>query len=188
MLGFDAAVDGDVVFRGLVLARIVEPTSKADSRTGFRRDRRGDRRLSHRDASPITICPTCCTPTTISSLCGAGRTGSDVAGALPAPSTLYFETHTADGFREPGFSNYPEVAITAGRLYMGNLDAVRDWGYAPEYVEGMSRMLQVDKPDYVLATGWGYRSGTFSQPGSIELALTGRTMSGSMNATFGPPR
>jgi GDPmannose 4,6-dehydratase len=42
-------------------------------------------------------------------------------------------------------------------LYMGNLDAVRDWGYAPEYVEGMWRMLQVDEPgDYVLATGVGY--------------------------------
>ncbi|GAB33986.1 GDP-mannose 4,6-dehydratase [Gordonia otitidis] len=40
-------------------------------------------------------------------------------------------------------------------LYMGNLDAIRDWGYAPEYVEGMWRMLQVDEPDdYVLATGF----------------------------------
>ncbi|MCH5645470.1 GDP-mannose 4,6-dehydratase [Gordonia sp. ABSL49_1] len=39
-------------------------------------------------------------------------------------------------------------------LYMGNLDSVRDWGYAPEYVEGMWRMLQADEPrDYVLATG-----------------------------------
>ena len=39
-------------------------------------------------------------------------------------------------------------------LYLGNLDAKRDWGYAPEYVEGMWRMLQADKPgDYVMATG-----------------------------------
>jgi GDPmannose 4,6-dehydratase len=39
-------------------------------------------------------------------------------------------------------------------VYMGNLDAVRDWGYAPEYVEAMYRMLQADTPDdYVLATG-----------------------------------
>lgn len=38
-------------------------------------------------------------------------------------------------------------------LYLGNLDAKRDWGYAPEYVEGMWRMLQADSPgDYVLAT------------------------------------
>ena len=39
-------------------------------------------------------------------------------------------------------------------VYLGNLDAVRDWGYAPEYVEGMWRMLQADEPDdFVLATG-----------------------------------
>lgn len=39
-------------------------------------------------------------------------------------------------------------------LYLGNLDAVRDWGYAPEYVEGMWRMLQQDAgDDFVLATG-----------------------------------
>ncbi len=51
------------------------------------------------------------------------------------------------------------AAIKAGlqeHVYMGNLDSVRDWGYAPEYVEGMWRMLQVDEPDdYVLATGVG---------------------------------
>lgn len=51
------------------------------------------------------------------------------------------------------------AAIKAGRqghLYLGNLDAVRDWGYAAEYVEGMWRMLQLDEPDdYVLATGHG---------------------------------
>ncbi|MGJ9372057.1 GDP-mannose 4,6-dehydratase [Nesterenkonia sp. CF4.4] len=42
-------------------------------------------------------------------------------------------------------------------LYLGNLESVRDWGYAAEYVEGMWRMLQVDTPDdYVLATGVGY--------------------------------
>jgi GDPmannose 4,6-dehydratase len=42
-------------------------------------------------------------------------------------------------------------------LYMGNLDAVRDWGYAPEYVEGMWRMLQHQVPqDYVLATNTAY--------------------------------
>lgn len=40
------------------------------------------------------------------------------------------------------------------RLYLGNLDAVRDWGYAPEYVDAMWRMLQRDEPDdYVVATG-----------------------------------
>jgi len=40
------------------------------------------------------------------------------------------------------------------RLYLGNLDAKRDWGFAKEYVEGMWLMLQQDTPkDYVLATG-----------------------------------
>jgi GDPmannose 4,6-dehydratase len=47
--------------------------------------------------------------------------------------------------------------IFAGRqtkLYLGNLDARRDWGYAPEYVEGMWRILQQSTPsDYVLGTG-----------------------------------
>jgi GDPmannose 4,6-dehydratase len=43
------------------------------------------------------------------------------------------------------------------KLYMGNLDAVRDWGFAPEYVEGMWRMLQHSEPqDYVLATNSAY--------------------------------
>ena len=48
------------------------------------------------------------------------------------------------------------AAIKLGRqkeLYLGNMEAKRDWGYAPEYVEGMWRMLQADQPDdYVLAT------------------------------------
>lgn len=40
------------------------------------------------------------------------------------------------------------------KLYVGNLDAKRDWGHAKDYVEGMWRMLQQDTPgDYVLATG-----------------------------------
>jgi GDPmannose 4,6-dehydratase len=40
------------------------------------------------------------------------------------------------------------------KLYMGNLDACRDWGYAPEYVDAMWRMLQQDSPeDYVIGTG-----------------------------------
>ena len=47
--------------------------------------------------------------------------------------------------------------ITAGlqyKLYLGNLDAKRDWGYAKEYVEAMWLMLQQDQPDdYVVATG-----------------------------------
>ena len=40
------------------------------------------------------------------------------------------------------------------KLFLGNLDSVRDWGYAPEYAEAMWLMLQVDEPnDFVVATG-----------------------------------
>ena len=46
------------------------------------------------------------------------------------------------------------VAGTQHKLALGNLDAKRDWGYAPDYVEAMWRMLQVDAPDdFVIATG-----------------------------------
>jgi GDPmannose 4,6-dehydratase len=49
-------------------------------------------------------------------------------------------------------------------VFLGNLDAVRDWGYAPEYVEGMWRMLQADQPaDYVLATGTATTVREFTQ-------------------------
>jgi GDPmannose 4,6-dehydratase len=47
-------------------------------------------------------------------------------------------------------------------LYLGNLNAVRDWGYAPEYVDAMWRMLQVDEPsDFVVATGTAHTVGDF---------------------------
>ena len=40
------------------------------------------------------------------------------------------------------------------KLYLGNLDAKRDWGYAPDFTDAMWRMLQQDTPDdYVIATG-----------------------------------
>ncbi|OGZ79596.1 MAG: GDP-mannose 4,6-dehydratase [Candidatus Staskawiczbacteria bacterium RIFOXYD2_FULL_37_9] len=40
------------------------------------------------------------------------------------------------------------------KIYLGNLDAKRDWGYSPEYIEAMHLMLQQDKPaDYVIGTG-----------------------------------
>jgi GDPmannose 4,6-dehydratase len=49
-------------------------------------------------------------------------------------------------------------------LYLGNLDAVRDWGYAKEYVEAMWLMLQADEPtDYVVATGTAYTVRDFVQ-------------------------
>lgn len=67
------------------------------------------------------------------------------------------------------------AAIKAGKqehLYMGNLDAVRDWGYAAEYVEGMWKMLQVDEPDdYVLATGTGFTVRDFLQVSFEHVGL-----------------
>jgi len=50
-----------------------------------------------------------------------------------------------------------EIALGSKRkLFLGNLDAIRDWGYAKEYVESMWLMLQQEKPsDYVVATGIG---------------------------------
>jgi GDPmannose 4,6-dehydratase len=59
------------------------------------------------------------------------------------------------------------AAIAAGKqehLYLGNLDAVRDWGYAPEYVDAMWRMLQAAEPaDYVVATSTSYSVRDFVQ-------------------------
>jgi GDPmannose 4,6-dehydratase len=57
-------------------------------------------------------------------------------------------------------------------LYLGNMDAIRDWGYAPEYVEGMWRMLQADAPsDYVLATGVGATVREFADVAFAALGL-----------------
>ena len=73
------------------------------------------------------------------------------------------------------------AAIARGQqqvLYLGNLDARRDWGHAREYVEGMWLMLQQDRPDdYVLATGETasvrqFAEWAFAEAG-IELDWTG---------------
>jgi len=57
-------------------------------------------------------------------------------------------------------------------LYLGNLDAVRDWGYAPEYVESMWKMLQQEKSDdYVVATGVGATVRDFCEAAFSSLGL-----------------
>jgi GDPmannose 4,6-dehydratase len=67
------------------------------------------------------------------------------------------------------------AAIDAGRqprLYLGNLDAKRDWGHARDYVEGMWRMLQQDKPDdYVLATGETHSVREFVERAFAEIGI-----------------
>ncbi len=59
------------------------------------------------------------------------------------------------------------ASILAGKqkkLYLGNLDAKRDWGFAPEYVEGMWKILQQEKPhDFVLGTGQSHSVREFVQ-------------------------
>jgi GDPmannose 4,6-dehydratase len=58
-------------------------------------------------------------------------------------------------------------------LFMGNLDSIRDWGYAAEYVEGMWRMLQADEPDdYVLATGGDFTVRDFLETSFGHAGLT----------------
>ncbi len=59
------------------------------------------------------------------------------------------------------------------KLYMGNLDAKRDWGHAKDFVEGMWRMLQQDEPDdYVLATGETYPVRYFLEKAFLRAGIT----------------
>ena len=58
------------------------------------------------------------------------------------------------------------------KLYLGNLDAKRDWGYAAEYVEAMWRMLQADAPgDFVIATGETHSVRDFVQAAFTHVEL-----------------
>ena len=59
------------------------------------------------------------------------------------------------------------------KLFLGNMDAQRDWGHAKDYVEGMWRMLQQDTPDdYVLATGKMYSVRDFVNRSFREVGIT----------------
>ena len=61
---------------------------------------------------------------------------------------------------------------TQNILKIGNLNAKRDWGYAPEYVDGMWKMLQQDKPDdYILATGESHSVREFVEKSFLELGM-----------------
>jgi GDPmannose 4,6-dehydratase len=58
------------------------------------------------------------------------------------------------------------------KLYLGNLDAIRDWGYAREYVESMWLMLQQKEPsDYVIATGIGAKVRDFAREAFSHVGL-----------------
>ena len=117
LLGFEEAAGGDEVFRSLVLARIVEPTSKLDSlrvveEAGF--DPPAYATLKRR-------LPAFAKESWRQKLAAACARTADLGPAslvLYDVSTLYFETDAGDGFREPGFSKERrlEPQITIGLL------------------------------------------------------------------------
>jgi hypothetical protein len=117
VLGFEQAAGGDEVFRQLVLARIIEPTSKLDSLRVLQEagvEPPAYRTLTRRlrmfaDESWRRKLATAC----------AAHAGLGPASlVLYDVSTLYFETDTGDGFREPGFSKERRLdpQITIGLL------------------------------------------------------------------------
>ena len=58
------------------------------------------------------------------------------------------------------------------KIFLGNLDAIRDWGHAKDFVDGMWRMLQQDKPDdYILATGEQHTVREFVELSFLEIGI-----------------
>ena len=118
-LGFDQAAGGDEVFRQLVLARIIEPTSKQDSLRVLAEAGVDATVVSRRSS---VACRS--TPPRDMAAAGWPRRARRSAALGPASlvlydvSTLYFETDAGDGFREPGFSKERrlEPQITIGLL------------------------------------------------------------------------
>jgi hypothetical protein len=116
-LGFDRALDGDEALRDLVLARIIEPTSKADALRVLAET--GVDSVSYRTVKrrlPMIAKHT--VRQALSAACAARAGLGPASLVLYDVSTLYFETDTADGFREPGFSKERrlEPQITIGLL------------------------------------------------------------------------
>ena len=116
-LGFDQAAGGDVVFRDLVLARIIEPTSKLDSLRVL--GEVGIEQVTYRTVTRRL--PVYATPAWrrgLAAACAAHAALGPASLVLYDVSTLYFETDKADGFREPGFSKERrlEPQITIGLL------------------------------------------------------------------------
>lgn len=73
-------------------------------------------------------------------------------------------------------------------IELGNLEPKRDWGYAGDYVEGMWRMLQQDKPDdYVLATGETHSIGEFLELAFKEVGIDDWTPYVKQNPAFMRP-
>jgi Transposase DDE domain len=116
-LGFDAVTENDQVFHGLVLARIIEPTSKLDSLRVLHEV--GVAAASYRTVRRrLPVFATDAWRTSLASACAAQVELGPTSLVLYDVSTLYFETDQGDGFREPGFSKERrlEPQITIGLL------------------------------------------------------------------------
>ena len=116
-LGFEDAVGGDDVFRGLVIARLIEPTSKLDSIRVL--EEVGVTPPSYRTITRAL--PRYATEqfrTRLAAACASRARLGPAALVLYDASTLYFETSEGDGFREPGYSKERrlEPQITIGML------------------------------------------------------------------------
>ena len=117
VLGFDAVLGGDVVLRDLVLARIIEPSSKIDAERVLTET--GVAAASYRTVKrrlPVIAKPA--VRQALSTACAAHAGLGPASLVLYDVSTLYFETDAGDGFREPGFSKERrlEPQITIGLL------------------------------------------------------------------------
>jgi hypothetical protein len=117
VLGLDRATDGDEVFRDLVLARIIEPTSKIDSLRVLAET--GVESVCYRTVERHL--PSYATPRwrhALSAACAAHARLGPASLVRYDVSTLHFETDAGDGFREPGFSKERRLdpQITIGLL------------------------------------------------------------------------
>ena len=120
-LGFDEASQGDEVFRQLVAARIIEPTSKQDSLRVL--EEAGVAAVSYPTVNrrlPVYAKPSF--RRGLAAACAAHASLGPSSLVLFDVSTLYFETDQGDGFREPGFSKERrlEPQITIGLLTDGS--------------------------------------------------------------------
>ena len=110
VLGFDGAAGGDEVFRDLVLARIIEPSSKLDSLRVL--EEAGVTPASYRTLKRrLPAYAEQAWRQGLSEACAAHARLGPASLVLYDVSTLYFEADQGDGFREPGFSNYAEVVV-----------------------------------------------------------------------------
>lgn len=116
-LGFDAASEGDEVFRQLVLARVIESTSKQDSLRVL--DEAGITSVSYATVKRrLPLYADQQWRTALAEACAAHARLGPASLVLYDVSTLYFETDAGDGFREPGFSKERRLdpQITIGLL------------------------------------------------------------------------